>query len=130
MPKSLRFQPSPGDVPAPLYRYMEKEFVDRFFSDGELFLTSFNRCKEHEDKARRDQREGRYIFEFRGKSNTLAVNHQAGANSYMLCTSVSSDHNLLSRFKADSRIKISQPTEFFLEIAKAIPGLVNSRYGF
>jgi hypothetical protein len=107
----------------PLYRYLEKQHVEEFFSTGALLLTSYNRCRDHEDQARRDSHEGKYGFEFRGEANSLAVSQTAGDRSYMLCTSLSSERYLMDSFRID------QPNEFLSEVAKVLPNFVESRLG-
>ena len=45
-------------------RYLERKFIDAFFADGTLQLTTLARCKQHEDASRRDNTEGTCNFLF------------------------------------------------------------------
>jgi len=41
-----------------LFRYLEQEYIDAFFRDGSLRLSSFKQFAKHKDEARNDWGEG------------------------------------------------------------------------
>ena len=43
----------------PLYRFLEKEYVDEFFSTGKLKLTTFDNCAKHANKYKNDTEDQR-----------------------------------------------------------------------
>ncbi len=54
---------SPWTVVTPEpYRCLEKQWVEAFFADGTLRLSSFARFAEHEDEQRRDENEGKTSY--------------------------------------------------------------------
>ena len=126
-----RTQPSPQNAcyPRRLYRYLNSEHVESFFSTGELFLTSYQRCRAHEDQVRKDASEGNYTWQFQGTNQRMFVNHQSGDNSYMLCTSVSREPRLLAHFNVDSYFHIDDAGAFSLAVAKSIRGLTAAHSG-
>jgi hypothetical protein len=78
-----------GDVLPPVYRYMGIEHIDRFFEDGSLRLTTYERCKALEDAARRDIGEGKQHYAITDGQQMLAGVQGVGNRSYLFCTSLS-----------------------------------------
>lgn len=74
-----------------VYRFMEEEFIDRFFSDGEFLLTTYSRCRKLEDVNRQDAKEGEYTYI--GKNDTRSIEiHGGPTNVLMCCTSLSQNN--------------------------------------
>ena len=115
--------------PKPLFRYIDSEFAGRFSSTGELYLTSYRRCREHESAIRRDEHEGKYQFTFVGGTQRMMVNQIAGEQSYLLCTSISSDSRLRERFGVNAAIRIDRPEECSDAVSECIPNLVETQHG-
>ena len=113
----------------PLYRYLESKFVESFFDCGSLFLTTYARCRKHEDSVRRDEGEGKFNFHLQHGQSAIAVMQTSGDRSYMLCTSLVGSKELADRFGTDSHIKIVDPSGFFDAVAAALPRLEARKYG-
>lgn len=70
-----------------LTRQMKAEYVDAFFRDGTLRLSSFEVFRQHPDELRRDTQEGRVAMEIEapnGKTSILGTN---GQEAYVICAS-------------------------------------------
>jgi len=66
---------------------MRTEYVDAFFSDGSLRLSSFEVFRKHPDELRRDTQEGKVVMEIdapNGKTSILGLN---GQEAYVMCAS-------------------------------------------
>ena len=51
-----------------LFRYMNREYIEKFFDTGKLMLSSFRRFSEHDDAMRNDGIEGKNVVSVRGKN--------------------------------------------------------------
>lgn len=107
-------------LPKAIYRYMNQEYVDQFFEQGTLLLTTYKRCREHEDAVRRDNQEGSYTFHFQGTNNSLFLRRRAGDNSYMLCASLSKSPALMRHFGCSGGICVTDPLSFAKEISSTL----------
>jgi hypothetical protein len=115
-----------------LFRFLEKDFADAFFTDGSLRLSSFARFKKHSDEQRLDINEGKTFFVHRteeGGGQTITAWATHGLNSYVLSTAMRFDHELMEAFECDSYIRINNPTKFGMAIAQKIPGLISAFEG-
>ncbi len=119
---------TPWNICTPtLFRYLPSEYVEAFFSDGSLRLSSFAEFKRHEDEQRLDKLEG---------ETSLAVETQHpeprllfgrgsyGLSAYVLSATTRHDEALMREFGCDSYIRINDPTEFGIRVARHVPGLV------
>lgn len=80
-----------------LYRFIEIEYVEDFFSNGSLMLSTFDHCKKLDNLDRRDEKEGNLISVAFGSGLTLMMKTEYGQNSLVLCTSTSSNNVLPSK---------------------------------
>lgn len=110
-------------------RYMEVKWIEHFFETGELLLTTFNRCRYHEDIARRDEDEGVARFNLENGSTTLGGNIRTGSTSYMLCGSLVESERLMEKFSTDGCFLINDPVQFADAIARWLPGFVEGYVG-
>ena len=119
---------SPWNVCTPvLFRFIEKQYVDAFFDDGTLRLSTFNKFKNHHDEQRLDKQEGQTFFVHRTNQQggqTLEALAQHGQNAYVLCGATRFEKELMKSFDCDSYIRINDPTKFSMAISKHIPGFV------
>jgi len=116
-----------------LFRFMDGKYVDAFFEDGSLRLSSFAVFRNHKDEQRLDEVEGRLMFVHKteqggGQTIEAQVNYSA-MNLYVFSTSMRCDSALMTAFKSDSYIRINDSTKFGIEIAKHIPGVVRAFEG-
>lgn len=106
---------------------MRAEYVQRFLSEGTLLLTTYEKCRTHEDLTRRDAREGKTNFYFPHGNQVIAGIQGVGKRSYMLCTSSTLSDEILTRFEVDDWIEIVDPSAFAEAISRAIPGFLELR---
>ena len=106
-------------------RYMEQEYVDAFFDDGSLRLSSFQACRGWEDDERGDRAEGR----FDGNVGSMAVAAFAGETSYLLCTCAVENRNMDAKFDTSSGFRIVKPLDFARVVSQQIPGFMGGYQG-
>lgn len=109
-----------------LFRYLPKQFVDQFFSNGYLRLSSFSQFHNHTDEQRLDKQEGKTLFvhrTYQGGGQTFEALTEHGHDAYILSTSVRYGEDLLNKF-GDSYIRINHSTNFGVAISRQIPGLI------
>ena len=110
-----------------LFRFLDKEYVDAFFKDGTLKLSSFAQFYKHKDEQRQDKNEGEAYFveQTREKGGqTIEILSKHGNNAYILSSSMRYDKKLADLFKCDSYIKVKESTNFGIAIARHIPNLI------
>ncbi|MBN8224305.1 MAG: hypothetical protein J0L89_05755 [Xanthomonadales bacterium] len=108
-----------------VYRYLEKEFVDLFFKEGILRLSSFSKFSKHGDEERLDAQEGRGIienFDHTGQGQSMFAAIGQGHDAYVLCGALKHSQDLSQAFSADSGFRINDTTSFGCAIANAILG--------
>jgi len=108
-----------------VYRYMDNEFIERFFKYGELRLTSYQKFRnDNTDEIRGDVQEG--INEYRiwnkNRDHHFTLQRRTGDNNFIFCTSLKYDEDLMSQtnFECDGCFKINNTLGFGLEIATKI----------
>lgn len=108
-----------------VFRYLDRSFVDRFFYNGTLRLSSFSAFSKHEDEERLDTSEGMGILEnvdHEDEGQTIFAVMGQGHDAYVLCGSTIHSSNLAQAFQADSGFRINDPTAFGVAVAQSIPG--------
>lgn len=108
-----------------VYRYLDRKFVDAFFEDGSLRLSSFAQCKKHADEERLDLEEGSLRLALSdGKTGTLRTVYELefSDTAYLLCTTLWHNKQLMEDFGCDSFIRIHDPAEFGRRVAAHVPG--------
>ncbi|MBY3135114.1 hypothetical protein HFO21_02625 [Rhizobium laguerreae] len=81
-----------------VFRLMDSQYVDAFFEDGSLRLSSFARFAQHSDEARKDEHEGSGIRVGRGNEMTIFSVHGTGTNCYVLCGTTTDTERVRSQF--------------------------------
>lgn len=107
-----------------VYRYMEREFVDLFFKQGILRLSSFSSFSKHKDEERLDTQEGRGIvanIDHTGTGQTFMAAIGQGHDAYVLCGATKHSSELSTAFSVDSGFRINDTTSFGCAIANTIP---------
>ncbi len=115
-----------------LFRFLKREYVDAFFNDGSLRISSFSKFHKHEDEQRLDRSEGKTMFVHRtnqGGGQTIEAWATHGISAYVLCATMRWDKDLMRSFNCDSYIRINNSTNFGMAIARQIPGLAASFEG-
>ncbi len=119
-----------------LFRYMNKNFVDDFFKDGSIHISSFDQFRKHKDEQRLDIGEGRIMVAHNFPTANLGKGQAVNAwvlydkKAYVLSTSIIFDKKLMESFNVDSYLRIHDSTNFGMEIARKIPGLIGAFEGF
>src|SRR6185437_2766358 len=72
-----------------VYRFLESKWIDAFFEDGSLRLSSFRQFAQHEDEQRHDPAEGWGIRAGVGPNMTVFMVGGRGSDAYVLCGTVS-----------------------------------------
>lgn len=110
-----------------LTRQMKAEFVDAFFLDGTLRLSSFEVFRNHPDEVRRDSQEGRIVMQIEapnGKTSILGTN---GQEAYIMCAST-----IAAALPADGSVaafRILDTLGFANAISSQIPGFLGGTEG-
>jgi len=114
------------------YRYLNRRWVEDFFRDGSLRLSSFSRFAEHEEEQLRDENEGRAGFVARattGQMKTVTTRIEMGSEAYVLCGSSYYSKDLAAHFRRDSYIRIDNTLEFANAVSRHIPGFSEGMEG-
>jgi hypothetical protein len=119
-----------------LFRYMNASFVEDFFKDGSIRISSFDEFRKHKDEQRLDMGEGRIMVAHnfpsanQGKGQAITSWILYDRKAYVLSTSVVIDKNLMESFGTDSYLRIHDSTNFGIEVARQIPGFIMGLEGF
>lgn len=121
----------PANVLLPsLYRYLDQEFVDLFFDQGKIRLSSFSRFQNYPDEIRGDKSEGRGAIRSVAKEGMQVVGvTEVGTDAYILSTSILGSEELMEVFGTNDCVRIKDPLGFSLAIANSIPGYSQSFQG-
>lgn len=92
-------------------------------------LTTYNRCKNHEDEVRKDSNEGSCQYNFNHQNTTTAGWQDVGFQSYMFCTSMIESEQLMTKFNADGYFWIDNLFAFCDVVSRYIPGFEYGRVG-
>lgn len=103
-----------------VYRYLEKQWIVQFFSEGKLRLSSFKKFRKHIDEQRGDKVEGNNILIGTGNDKTIYAVVSTGIDAFVLSTSLLYSQSLYNDFKVDGCFVIERPLEFMQEISKHI----------
>jgi hypothetical protein len=115
----------------PVYRYLPKEYVDRFFDTGELRLSSVALFKQHKDEARADSDEGGALIAGLGGGKHLLASVSTGQQSYILCGSHILSATIMNSFPGcDAAIEIASVPDFGQEIARQLAGFMSGISGY
>lgn len=107
----------------PVFRLLDDEkWADNFFKTGELLISCFDNFKNYPDQMQGDKEEGEaFIGGEDAAGNQHFILYDSGNNAFIMSTTRSIDKQVVDDFKAKCAIKINNPTEFALEVAKKLP---------
>jgi len=108
------------------YRYEDEKYINLFFNEGKLRLSSFIEYQNYNDNQLGDSQEGESLIYTQSTNNSLVSSKvrgkiQTGLNSYSFCTSSFLSQALLKTFSRNSVFRIIDPIGFAVEIADVIP---------
>ena len=97
-------------------------YIDDFFLNGNIFLSSFKNFKKYDDEMQGDKTEGQNLVGgFNGKDSSQYVSYEGGINAYVLCATNFLNVNVIKDFKGICAIKIKDSVNFGKEIARKLP---------
>jgi hypothetical protein len=106
-----------------LYRSLEKEHVDSFFSTGALRLSSFAKFATHRDEQRFDPNEGKgHVVHRSSEGQTMMATVSQGHNAYVLSASTSYLPDFSRDLETDSGFRINDSLAFGDAVSRCIPG--------
>lgn len=113
-----------------VFRCLPKAYVDAFFADGSLRLSSFKQFQKHKDEQRHDH-EGMAILEgFSPKQGKeVFIVAQAGVNMFVLCATTWLSRELLKQFDCDAAFEIFDTTNFAHEVGRQLAGWIGGFEG-
>lgn len=127
--KEIPFQPFIAPYIPMVFRYLEKKWVDNFFEDGSLRISSFKKFHQHSDEQRGDKQEGNnLVIGVQEKKYMYSLTFH-GSDAFVLSTSLLLDKSLYSDFDVDSCFVIEKPFEFMDIISKQIPNFKGINFG-
>lgn len=112
-----------------VYRYEDKEWIDKFFETGELRLSTFSKFSTYQDEQRGDTSEGLNILHGRGSNHEVFMVAGLGHSSLILCTSTKLDQQLATAFERDGAFEIMDTPAFAREISRQLPGFRHGAEG-
>ncbi|MBG6062890.1 hypothetical protein IWX83_002693 [Flavobacterium sp. CG_9.1] len=107
----------------PVYRLLSDiKYIEDFFENGNIYLSSFNNFKKYEDEMQGDKTEGHNLVGgFNGNNASHYISYEGGFKAYVLCATNSLNENVKKDFKGVGAIKINDPVNFGKEIARKMP---------
>jgi hypothetical protein len=79
----------PWNIHTPqVVRELDTEFVDAFFKDGSLRISSFAKFQEHPDEQRRDGKEGQMAVDVKIANGGYVSSRGKYGNAYVLSSSL------------------------------------------
>jgi hypothetical protein len=106
-------------------RLMHREYVDAFFKDGSLRLSSFESFCKHPDEARKDLEEGKVAMKIVSPKSNLSAILFNGQEAYVLCGSMTEVHPS----NGYSSIRIKDTLAFSATVATQIPEFIGGTEG-
>lgn len=109
-------------------RVMKKPYIDAFFEDGSLRISSFDVFRKHSDEKRRDGQEGTSAMEIGEPNGTLSILGVNAQETYLLCGS----HLEIPLCDLDNgygQLRILDTVAFANAISRQIPGFVGGVEG-
>ena len=108
---------------------MNEKYIEDFFDCGKIMLTTYERCRNHEDSVRRDEKEGSCHFHLTHGNMAASGIHTAGTHSYMFCGSTIESSSLMEHFSTDNYFLINDVIGFADAISRYIPGFIQGKFG-
>jgi len=110
-------------------RYLPKEYVDAFFRDGSLRLSSFAAFRQHPDENQGDDREGLPQVESESPNSKGVFLGVVGQECYILCGTVIENPVLEGSFHSKHGFRILDTVAFAHCIAQDVPRFAGGMEG-
>ena len=108
---------------------MPARFVNDFFRDGSIRISSFESFRKHPDEARRDSQEGHVAMIVNTPSGPFNILGSNGQEAYVLCASTVEKIDGVQEDGEVSAFRILDPTKFADVVSRQIPGFVGGVEG-
>jgi hypothetical protein len=113
-----------------LTRYLQTKYVDEFFNEGILQLSSFKVFRKHPDEERVDIYEGRPMLQIGRPNGSFAIVGINAAETYILCTTSVECLKMEASFDTSDGFRITNSLAFAECISRCIPGYIWGIEGF
>jgi hypothetical protein len=107
-------------------RVMGRQYVDDFFNEGHLRISSFDAFRKHPDEARRDEEEGRASMLITSSESRMTAIAFNGQEAYVLCASTVEQP--IDR-DSSAGIRINDTVAFPAAVSRQLPGFVGGTEG-
>jgi hypothetical protein len=125
-------------MPIKAYRFLEKEHIDSFMSEGILQLSSYKKFKTHLDEIRGDKEEGKKMYfanykpsgDEKGEGYSFFTDVHTGSNAYVLSLTMKNDISAFEKHcKYDAGFLIKDVFKFAYEIGRGLTHLAHGVLG-
>ncbi len=127
--KEIPFQPFVQSYIPMVFRYLENKYIDQFFEDGTIRLSSFKKFHQHIDEQRGDKSEGNNMVVGNGGEKQFTAMTYSGSDAFVLSTSLMLNEQMYIDFKVDGCFVIEKPFEFMDAIAKKLESFKGVNFG-
>jgi len=109
-----------------LYRYLPSKYVEDFFLDGTIRLSSLEYFHRNKDEQKGDKGEGiaMAVINSEYDGGQAAKAWVIYSNVYVLSTTMVHKEDFYKKFKSDAFISIKETTAFGVEVARQIPDCI------
>lgn len=118
------------------YRMLEKKYVDQFFADGSLRISSFEAFRIHDNEQKKDINDGGYgvvaidgIGQNEMNEGSVIAGFHPTNNCYVMSGSTIFCKQLQEKFSYDSGFRINDTTLFAAHVSRQIQGFFNGVEG-
>lgn len=103
-----------------VYRFLDEKYIDDFFNDGSLMLSTYERCKKLEDEKRRDEQEGENTIVKTEGTFKVVIKAGIGYNPLLLCTSLYQTDVTREITTSKFCLEIKEPQKFAEAVAQEL----------
>lgn len=115
----------PWSIKTPmLTRYMEEQYVEEFFEEGKLRISSFKSFRSNPDEEQGDTQEGCVSAQLSTPNGSHAILGINGQEAYVLCATTVESKTLEASFSTRAGFRIIDTLGFAQAISSHIPGFV------
>lgn len=112
-----------------LVRQMQTQYVDAFFKDGSLRLSSFESFRKHPDERRRDSQEGLVAMHVDTPTGPFSILASIGQEAYIVCASTVEVPISDDQASSVSAFRILDTMKFADAVSRQIMGFVGGVEG-
>lgn len=110
-------------------RYMETQFVDDFFNEGKIRLSSFKKFRNNPDEQQGDIAEGMASMKIAAPNGNHSISAINGQEAYILCGGTVESKTMETSFKTKDGFRIINTIAFADAISRYIPGFIGGTEG-